>query len=126
MASLNDYPIKMNSTALPFFPTSWERTPRKIETENQSEGGTDIVQRVRRDKLRVSATFVLADAEWVKFFEDLNDLDDFTLEEYDPREEGYKERTVRMKDLSNAPRRKSNELTDVLGVWEVSFTLEEF
>lgn len=126
MASLNDYPIKLNGTALPFFPTNWQRTPNKIQNKNTSEGGTDILQRVRSDKMSISASFVLADATWVKFFEDLNELDDFTLEEYDPRTEGYKERTVRMEGLRDGPRRKSHELTGVLGVWEVDFTLEEF
>ena len=126
MAGINDYPIYLNGTALTFFPTSWQRTPQKLQNKNQSEGGTDIVQNIRTDKMVISAEFALADYTWVQFFEGLNLLDSFVLKEYDPRLNAYKERTVQMVDFSDSLRRKSNDISAVLGIWDVSFTLEEF
>lgn len=124
--ALRDYPIKFDDTVLPFFPTSWQRTPQKIQNTNQSEGGTDIVQQIRKGKLNIQASFALADVTWIKFFEEYNDKDDFVLSEYSPLKGDYDTHTVRMEGLTNTPRRKSEELTAVTGVWDVSFTLEEF
>lgn len=124
--ALDRYPIIMNGTTLPFFPTTWQRTPKKIQTTNQSEGGRDIVQVARSNKMTISATFALADVTWVTFFENLKELDSFTLREYSPRLNDYEERTVRIEDYSDSPRRKSEKLEGVTGVWDVSFTIEEF
>lgn len=124
--ALERFPIIMNGTTLPFFPTTWQRTPKKIQTTNQSEGGRDIVQVARSNKMSISATFALADYTWVAFFENLKELDSFTLEEYSPRLNDYEERTVRIEDFNNGPRRKSEKLEAVTGVWDVSFTIEEF
>lgn len=127
MASIKtEYPIIMNATELPFFPTSWERTPNKIQNINQSEGGRDIIQRIRSDKMTISASFAIADYTWVQFFEQLNELDSFIVKEYSPRLNDYREMTCRMEGLSLSIRRKSQELSDIFGVWDISFTLEEF
>lgn len=124
--SLNNYPIIMNGTTLPFFPSKWERNPKDIKVTNQSEGGHDIIQRIRSNKMTISASFVLADAAWVGFFEGLKELDSFTLKEYSPRLDDYEQRTVRIEDLTDSPRRKTEKLEGVTGVWDISFTIEEF
>jgi hypothetical protein len=124
--ALDRYPIIMNGTTLPFFPTTWQRAPKKIQTTNQSEGGRDIVQVARSNKMTINATFALADAAWVAFFENLKELDSFVLKAYSPRLDDYEERTVRIEDYNDAPRRKSEKLEGVTGVWDVSFTIEEF
>lgn len=127
MASIKDtYPIIMNGTSLTFFPTSWERSSNKIQTVNQSEGGRDIIQAVRYDKMSISASFVIADYAWVQFFEQLNELDSFKVKEYSPRDNAYVERTMRIEGFSDSMRRKSETIDGVKGVWEISFTLEEF
>lgn len=127
MASIKEtFPIIMNGTSLTFFPTSWQRTPQKLQNVNQSEGGRDIVQNIRINKMNISASFVIADYDWVQFFETLNELDSFVLKEYEPKTNAYGERTVRMTDFSDVMRRKSEEIDGVNGVWEISFSLEEF
>lgn len=122
---LNDYPIKFNDTALPF-PTGWQQTFNKVQSSLQSEGGTDLIQSIRKNKLSVSAQFALADDNWVKFFVQFDRMDSFTLSQYSPLTSGYETRTVRMENLAYSHRRKSEKLTAVTGVWDVSFNLEEF
>lgn len=123
--SLSEYPTYMNGTAVPFFPEV-ENTPQKLETVNQSEGGRDIVQVIRDDKMSASFKINIAGVEWVKFFYQLYKMDAFVLKQYNPFAEGYDERTVRMEDFKYKAKKKSEALTAVTGVWEVSFTLEEF
>lgn len=125
VVQLKDYPIKFNTTSLPF-PTSWKQSHNKIQSVLQSEGGDDLVQRVRVDKLHIDAQFVFADDTWVKFFSQYDKLESFTLYQYSPESSGYEQRTVRMEGFSYGQRRKSEVLTAVTGIWEVSFTLEEF
>lgn len=122
---LSDYPIKFDSTALPF-PTGWQQTFNKVQSSLQSEGGDDLIQSVRKDKLSVSAQFAVADDTWVKFFKQYDNKDSFTLSQYSPLTSTYEERTVRMENFSYQHRRKSELLTAVTAVWDVSFTLEEF
>lgn len=122
---LKDYPYKFDSTALPF-PTAWKQTHNKVQTLLQSEGGTDLVQSIRKGKLHVDAQYVIADDIWVKFFCQYDKKDSFTLSQYNPVTSLYEERTVRMENLSFSSRRKSEELTAVTAVWDVTFSLEEF
>ena len=126
VVQLKDYPIMFDNNTLPFFPTSWKQTPTKIQTLLQSEGGDDLIQRTRIDKAHIDAQFTLADDVWVKFFAQYNKKESFSLYQYSPLEEGYEQRIVRMESFSYAYRRKSEELTAVTGVWDVSFSLEEF
>lgn len=122
---LNDFPIKFGSTSLPF-PTAWTQTFNKVQSLLQSEGGTDLIQSIRKDKLHIDAQFVVADDAWVKFFSQCDKLDSFVLSQYSPITSTYEERTVRMEGLTYSHRRKSEKLTAVTGVWDVSFSLEEF
>ena len=122
---LNDYPIKFDNTSLPF-PTGWQQAFNKVQTLLQSEGGDDLIQSIRKGKLSISAQFVLADDNWVKFFRQYYVKDSFILSQYSPLTSTYETRTVRMENLAYSHRRKSEKLTAVTGVWDVSFNLEEF
>ena len=125
--SINDeFPTIMNGTEIPFSPSTWERTPNKIQNLNQSEGGRDIIQKIRSDKMSISVSYAIADYVWVQFFEQLNELDSFVVREYSPRLNGYRDMTCRMEGFTDNTRRKSQKLASVKGIWEVSFTLEEF
>jgi hypothetical protein len=115
----------MNGTAIPFFP-EMDNEPQKLETVNQSEGGRDIVQVIRDDKMSVSVKMEIAGVTWVKFFYGLYKMDAFVLKQYNPFAEGYDERTVRMENFKYKAKKKSERLAAVTGVWEVSFKLEEF
>lgn len=126
MAGLSDYPIMFDSTALPFFPSSWGRQLKKITNTQQSEGGYDIVQTIRVKKMSYPFSVAVADDTWVAFFEQYYALDSFNLSIYSPVAGGYEVKRVRMDSLDITPRRHSEDLTAVTGVWDVSFTLEEF
>ena len=123
--SLGEFPTYMNGTELTFFPEV-ENTPNVIESVNESEGGQDIVQVVRRDKMSAAITLQLADYSWVQFFYQLYLLDSFVFKQYSPLLNDYKERTVRLRDFKYKNKKHSDRLGSVIGVWEVSFTLLEF
>ena len=122
---LKNFPIKFDTTALPF-PTAWKQTHNKVQTLLQSEGGSDLIQSIRKGKLHIDAQFAIADDIWVKFFSQYDKKDSFTLSQYSPVTSAYEERTVRMESFSYSSRRKSEELTAVTAVWDVTFSLEEF
>lgn len=122
---LNDYPIMFDGAAVPF-PSTWRQTKNKVTTSLQSEGGTDLIQAIRKDKLHIDASFRVVNDNWVKFFAQFDARDSFTLKQYSPLTSNYEERTVRLENFSYNHVRKSEKLTQVTGVWEISFSLEEF
>ena len=126
VVQLSQYPPKFDSTALTFFPDSWGRQLKKILNKNQSEGGKDLVQTIRAKKISYPFSFAIADDTWVDFFEQYFEKDSFTLSIYSTRTHAYEQTTVRMESLSIKPKKGVEDLTGVTGVWDVSFTLEEF
>lgn len=125
MAGLKDYPVVMNGTEVPFFPDT-DNTPKKLLNGNESEGGRRIIQLIRQERLSASVRLSIADYQWVQFFAHLNELDSFVFKQYSPLTNGYVEKTVYMDNWRYKAKKKSEDLTAVTGVWEVSFTLEEF
>ena len=125
------YPIKLYTLetgmiTIPFPATNWAISNSTIENVQQSEGGTDIVQVVRQKKAHISAQFRVSDVEWVKKFLDLSMQDGIELSQYDPITDDYETLNVRMRNVEYSNVRKSQLLTGVKGVWDVSFELEEF
>jgi hypothetical protein len=63
----------------------------------------------------------------VAFFYDLAvNHDSVTFKQYSPLEQGYSTRNVRLEGFKYKAHKNSEDLTEVNGVWDVSFTLEEF
>jgi len=123
--SLKDYPIMINDTAIPFFPEI-ETNPTNIESKYQSESGKDIIQTYRSDKWSVPIKMKVAGDEWVRFFYDLYvNADSVIFKQYSPLVEGYSERLVRIEGFRYKQVKNSEDLP-VMGVWELSFTIEEF
>lgn len=119
----DDFPIYFNTTPI-IWALSWTEQSEVVETEAQSEAGTDILLPVRYDKLEVTAQYKCT-STWVKTFKEFSLMDSFTLKIYDPITEAYKERTVRMRNFSISLIRHSEDLSVTEGVWKVSFTLKE-
>jgi hypothetical protein len=123
--ALKDYPPIYDGTTLPFFPEA-DIDPKEIAKTFRSEGGHDIKQSFRKDKWSISVKTKLADDEWVAFFYGLSLGDGFVYQQYSPLLHGYTSRNVRMENFKFKQVKDSEVLTAVNGVWEVSFTLEEF
>ncbi len=118
--------IKFNNSEIPF-PLTWNETAKTIKTTFMTEGGTDEELIVRRDKLVISCSFKCTDY-WVRVFKSFYRLNEFILRQYDPWTNDEESRTVRMHDFSYGLVKKSWDIDEEVtqGIWEVSFTLEEF
>ena len=123
------YPILFDNTQI-LSPSEWNETSNVVETVNVTEAGTDNVEVTRYDKLTISAKFKVAEAtnvgEWAKVFKEFSKKPSFTLKRYDILEQGYEERTVRMRDFTAELMAKSDLLPSINGIWNISFTLIEF
>lgn len=122
--SMLDFPLYINSTALPF-PSKWSEKSNVVETVNKTEAGTDQVEVVRYDKLTISCEFGCTNtlAATLKGFSKLSSV---TVKYYDTETDAYKERTMRMRKYSQTLASGSHTLSEVRGVWSVLFDLEEF
>ena len=121
---LKDYPIKINSTAIPFS-GSMKENYDTIETVNTSEAGTDIVQTQRLGKLTLKITYKLL-SSWIATLEGWAFDNTYkTVSIYDFTTGAYKERQMRMRNYSKNLVKHSEDLTATTGIWEVSFDLIE-
>lgn len=107
------------------YPLSWQEKSNTIKETFQTEAGTDEEIVVRRDKLAISCSFKCTD-KWVKTFKKFSLKDEFNLTQYDPLTDTEETRTVRMNDFTYSLVDKSWSLDVTNGIWEVSFSLEEF
>jgi len=122
--SLNDYKVKFDQTTIPWTNT-WEVSENDILNENQSEGGTDIVEAIRKGKLSIAVqTTCLSDQ--LKVYAQFERGNGFTLTLYDPVLETTTTKQVRIKGFRYSKKAKSEKFTATRGIWNVSFTIEEF
>lgn len=122
--TLKDFPIYFNAEELPF-PSTWTENSEVVETINQTEAGTQQVEVVRYDRLSVSVGYVCTDtlAKKLKAFSKQNSIN---VSYYDIETDDYLMRVMRMRKFSANLRKGSADLLAVRGVWDISFTLEEF
>lgn len=118
------YPILFDSTTIPF-PNVYSENSQTIENVRQTEAGTDIVDVARQNKLKASMSFRCLQAT-VQSLASFETKDSFTFKRYNPKTGTYEERTVRMRDFVHTLVKGSEDLDSVNGVYDVSFTLEEF
>ena len=121
---LDDYPIKINSTAIPFS-GSMEEKYDTIESVNMSEAGTDIVQTERLGKLTLSIKYKIL-SPWVETFEGWafnNSYKNVSI--YDFTTGAYKDHQMRMRNYKKSLVKNSEKLSVTTGIWEVSFDLIE-
>lgn len=119
-----NYPMMFNTTVIPF-PTDYSETSQVKESVMQTEAGTDVVTISRYDKLKATMSFVCLQ-NIVQVLGGFRDVDSFIFKRYNPIIDNYEEKTVRMRNFNVHPRKGSEDLKEVSGVWEVSFDLEEF
>lgn len=122
---LKEYPTILDGTTVPFFPEI-KNKPIKIQKTNQSEGGKDIIQVFRKDKMSTNINLKVADFAWVQFFYQLFMKDSFIMKQYNPLLNDYDERIMRIDNFDYNAVKKSEGLTEVTGTWIVSIGIEEF
>lgn len=123
---IKSFPPMFNSTVVPFFPQI-DNSPKNLDNKNESEAGDDIIQRVRTDKLSASVKITVADDYWVRFFYGLyKSIDAIAFKQYSPILQGYDTRSVRIENFKYSMQKKSEQLEAVAGVWDMSFSIEEF
>lgn len=121
---ISDYPVKMNGVAIPFPDSPIKKSYETKETIGSSEAGTDILQIRRMDKMKLSCSYQLM-GSWCDFFEKLYlSGDPFTVKIYRHKENDYIEKTMRLRDYSDALV-KGSERLDIGGMYQISFTLIE-
>ena len=121
---LKNYPIKINTTAIPFGGSISEKYDT-IETVNTSEAGTDIVQTQRLGKLTVSFSFRTL-SDWIPTLEGWAFDNTYkTVSIYDFVTAAYKDHTMRMRNYKKNFVEYSQNQTKTTGVWDVSFDLIE-
>lgn len=121
---LKDYPVLINGVAL-MESNSWEEESNTIENTYETEAGTDQVSVTRYDKLTVSANF-RCHSDWLRQFKQWSKADTLTVQMYDAIANGYVSRTMRMRNFKQKLVEYSEKVHDTNGVWNVTFSLEEF
>lgn len=121
---LKDYPTIINNIQL-FPPDKWEETSEVVEETYQTEAGTDQASVTRYDKLAVDAQYRV-NSEWLKQFKMWAKVDSLDVSIYDATANGYTNRVMRMRGFKASPVEWSERMKDTDGIWNISFSLEEF
>ena len=121
-----NYPIKLNNVEYQYFKT-WNITRNDYVQTHETEAGTqeDVITRKGRRSISVSVTCL---QPLVAQLVALANLDEFEAQIYDVLTDDYDTMDVRIGagSMSYSLKTGSADLSAVNGVWEVSFTLEEF
>lgn len=125
MSKLNDFPIMINSTAIPV-PIEWSETAEVIENVNTTEAGTDITDIMRVDKLTVTASFGVS-STWLATFKGwANSTSKLTVKIYDSVSNTYVTRYMRMRNFNQGLVPNSDKNSGTIGLWNITFDLIEF
>lgn len=121
---LTSYPILFDNTEI-IWPTKWDESFETLETVNETEAGTDVVDVRRQGKLTITATFK-ASSVWAKTFQGFSNSNSIEVQIYDADTEGYKTHTMRMRKFKKTLTKGSQYVRYGNGVYTVSFELIEF
>lgn len=121
-----NYPLVLNNVEYQYFKT-WNTTLNDTVTTHNTESGKqeDVTTRKGRRSIGVTVTCL---QPLLASLLGLQQLDEFEAKIYDPATDDYATIDVRIGagSMSYSLREKSAYLSAVNGVYEVSFTLEEF
>ncbi len=121
---LSDYPIKFGQEVI-FTPESWEESSEVLENVNATEAGTDQISVTRYDKLSISCSFQCSSV-WAKKFKEYSKQDEIEVSIYDLIDAAYKTRTMRIRNFKASVVANSWNTPNTVGLWDISFSLEEF
>ena len=126
---ISTYPIVFDTTTL-ISPSEWTEISEVVENVNLTEAGTDQVEVTRYDKLSINAKYKVAESNdggnWAKIFKEFSKKSSIAVKRYDILAQAYETRYMRMRNFQANLVPKSDYLSAVNGVWEISFTLNEF
>ena len=121
-----NYPIILNNVEYQYFKT-WSIVRNDYVQTHETEAGTqeDVITRKGRKSIGVTVTCL---QPLLASLVGLADIDEFEAQIYDPVTDDYDTMDVRIGagSMSYSLKTGSADLSAVNGVWEVSFTLEEF
>lgn len=120
------YPIRLNNEEYPYL-KAMDSVLNDYVTTHETEGGKQEDVTVRRGRKSITVSGVVLQPLLTRLLA-LEYLDEFTAEIYDPALDDYATMLVRVGpgSMSYGLKEKSAKLRTTKGVWNVSFTLEEF
>lgn len=121
-----NYPIVLNGVEYQYFKT-WQIKRNDVVNKHETEAGTQEDSITRKGRLSIGVT-VTCLQPLLAGLVGLANLDEFEAKIYDVVTDSYATITVRVapNSMSYGLKQKSADLDTVNGVWNVSFTLEEF
>lgn len=120
------YPIYLNGVAYQYFKTmGFTRNSSVTTHETESGKQEDVIYRKGRRTIPITVTCL---QPLVAQLVALDNLDEFEARIYNPVIDDYDRMDVRVapNSMTYSLKTKSERLNSVNGVWNVSFTLEEF
>jgi hypothetical protein len=121
----NQFPMIFDSTTIPFYPSVFDRSDDKVSIVNKTEDGHDDVELVRDEKTSVACTYLVND-RWAAIFEGFRAQASIQVQLYNKRTKAYETKTMRIEDYSESMEQYSDRSTESMGLYTISFTLEEF
>lgn len=121
-----NYPIILNNVEYQYFKT-WNVKHSDYVNTHETEAGTQEDSITRKGRHSISVTVTCLQPLLAGLL-GLAALDEFEAQIYNPATDQYVTITVRVaaNSMSYSLKQKSANLETVNGVWNVSFTLEEF
>ena len=118
--------FKFDTTEVPFTKKN-NKTFSNRQNKNETEGGHTIIQTFRKDVLVMSvSTRCLSSV--AKIYRQFSKKDSFVLSYFDTETETTEQRTVHLENYSESMVENSYKFDSSVtnGIYDVSFTLEEF
>lgn len=126
MGLQNDYPIILNGKSYQYFKT-WKISRNDNVATHETESGKqeDVVSRKGRHSIAVTVTCL---QPLLSDLIELAELDEFDARIYDPAIDDYVTMSVRVgaNSMSYNLKEQSANLSEINGVYDVGFVLEEF
>lgn len=121
---LTNYPTFFNNIAI-LRPEKWDEEYEVLETVNETEAGTDVVDVRRKGKLTITVSYKCSSI-WAKKFEQFFDEDTLSVKFYDAKANDYITKTMRMRNFKKSLVKHSEGVRYGNGVHKISFDLIEF
>lgn len=114
----------INGTKVPE-PDGYEVSIKDVKKENQTEAGTTQVIKIRKEVYTLTVSFTVKSG-WLQKLSAFRNMDELNIKFYDMAAKETRERVMQINDFKANLKKEFNTVKRTAGVWEVSFTLDEF